>query len=108
MISYDYTELIQEIYSELEYGSLKLTDTIQVLRDKGEYAKQIGYSPIKDWYYSHDRQMYDLTLDFLDDVNDIKIKRELLANYELYRASLEEISVEEMLNEMKEKSAILQ
>lgn len=46
--------------------------------------------------------MADLAPDYFDDVYDRNEKNKFLAHYELYRASLEEITVEAMLNEMKE------
>lgn len=101
-LSYDYGELIKEIEEELQYGSLYLNSKVQILRNKEKKFKEIGYLPIVDWFYEHKKQMSALAPDFFDNVDDRSEKNKLLAHYELYRASLEEITVEAMLNEMKE------
>lgn len=45
-ISYDYSELLQEIKEEVEDGIILVTDSIQVLR--GEKLPGTDYSPIMD------------------------------------------------------------
>ena len=95
-ISYDYTELIEELKEEVRDGILSLTDTIQVLR---KLEKDInGYSPIIDWYYD-DREMQEHFKLF--SVEDIEISQ-----YRKDKSYLENMLVGNALIEMKEKSQL--
>lgn len=51
-ISYDYTELIQEIKSDMKEG---LFDKyIYIERDYNKSLSELNYKPIVDYYYSED------------------------------------------------------
>jgi|SRR5690554_5630838 len=99
--SYDYEDLIREIEEELNEGSLTLDSTVQVLRNKEFRFKNLGYFPIVDWYYNHDKMLDILNTEVFDEEYDLDLKRKLRMNYNLYRNQLHQMTVKEMLLEMK-------
>ena len=66
-ISYDYTELINEIKEEIEEGLLKMNDIIQVLR--GDRLNNL-YTPIIDYYYNDERVQQDIIYEIFDTYGD--------------------------------------
>ena len=62
-LSYDYTDMIQEIKEELEDKILRPDSVIQILRDTTTHSV---YHPIIDWYYPEDRIVEDTTIEFDD------------------------------------------
>lgn len=51
-ISYDYTELLRELKSELLYGNLNISSNIRIVRENTPVFGD--YKPIVDWYYHDD------------------------------------------------------
>lgn len=96
-ISYDYSELIQELNEEIADGILKNNSVIQVLRDK---TKSV-YHPVIDWYYSEDKIVEDTTIEFDDSEADKELKREYLSRYLDDKPNLELSTVSAILVEMK-------
>lgn len=101
-VSYDYTELLDELEEELADGSLTLSDSIQVLRSKNR-----GYQRIVDWYYDDLRTRDALARDVFDSSDEIQEKQELLARYEKDLPRLEKILVSDCLSEMKARNKII-
>lgn len=114
-ISYDYSELIQELTEDIDDKILTENDTIQILRGKNigpvtHYGvpKIIAYKPIIDWYYDHEIMMEIMSeppMDVIDGrvVDYAKIKKD----YKKIAKLLEEIRVKDCLIEMKSMSRIL-
>lgn len=75
-ISYDYTELLGELKSELLHGNLNISSDIRIVREK---TSIIGdYKPIVDWYYhddiiNEDNELINVTraVDEMESVNSI-------------------------------------
>jgi hypothetical protein len=85
--------MIEELKEELAYGALKLTDTIQVLRDADGY--------IEDWYYDAAIMAEITRLDF-DDSEDERIeKEEIKASYFEDKPQLESMLAGKVLLEME-------
>lgn len=51
-ISYDYSDLMDELMADVKDGMLKPDDNIFIIREK--YAIANDYHPIVDWYYLED------------------------------------------------------
>ncbi len=51
--SYDYSELIEELQSDIDEGLIKNSTIIGVLRDDKPIYSDIDYKPIIDYYYPH-------------------------------------------------------
>lgn len=105
-LSYDYSEMLQELKEELADEILKMEDFIQVLR--GDSRE--GYEPIIDWYYDHDIQMECLKKDpMFDDENDVKEKRKISELYkkDIKSGKLERRTVTAVLTEMEEMNRII-
>ena len=77
-LSYDYTDMIQEIKEELEDKILRPDSVIQILRDTTTHSV---YHPIIDWYYPEDRIVEDTTIEFDDTEEDKEFKREYISRY---------------------------
>ena len=77
-LSYVYTDMIQDIFEELEDKILRSDSVIQILRDK---IKHSVYHPIIDWYYPEDRIVEDTTIEFDDTEEDKQFKREYISRY---------------------------
>lgn len=93
-ISYDYSELLQEIKEEVEDGIILVTDSIQVLR--GKKLPGTDYSPIIDWYYSEEVMEEDL-----------KEYPELKEQYEKDKPFLEKMWIADATAEMMEWDKVL-
>lgn len=102
-ISYDYSDLIQELNEEIADGILKNDSIIQVLRDK---TKSV-YHPIIDWYYSEDKIVEDTTIEFDDSEADKELKREYISRYLDDKPNLELSTVAAILIEMEEMNKIV-
>ena len=115
-ISYDYSDLIKELNEEIAENTLKLDDTIQILR--GEIigpvvhfgkTKIIAYKPIIDWYFDKPT-MDDLLAPepaYLqhDGIEEERLK--MMDDYKRDSTSLQPITVKECLAEMASMSRIL-
>lgn len=114
-ISYDYSELIQELTEDIDDKILTENDTIQILRGKNigpvtHYGvpKIIAYKPIIDWYYNDDFMVSlikETPTDMLDG-NEIDLNR-IQGDYEKNAPLLEKITVKDCLLEMRSMSGIL-
>lgn len=102
-ISYDYSDLIQELNEEIADGILKNDSIIQVLRDK---TKSV-YHPIIDWYYSEDKIVEDATIEFDDSEAYKELKREYISRYLDDKPNLELSTVAAILIEMEEMNKIV-
>lgn len=102
-LSYNYSELIQELKEEIEDKILKPDDMIQVLRDKS-YS---DYHPIIDWYYSDDKVIEDTEIEYDDTEEDIEYKREYLERYVGDKPFLEQNTVTAILVEMEDMNKIV-
>ena len=102
-LSYDYTELIQEIKQEINEGILTLNDKIQILRG----PSQNDYKPIIDWYYNHHTMSKDLTPDIYDNENEIAKLNLLKKQYKTDKPNLITITVAAALKEMKRLNKII-
>jgi len=115
-ISYDYEELIKELNEEIAENTLKLGDTIQILRGEsigpvpyfGE-TKIFAYQPILDWYYDKPT-MEDLLAPepaFLqcEGVEEERLKMQ--EDYERDAPSLQPITVRECLAEITSRNNII-
>ena len=102
-ISYDYSDLIQELNEEIADGILKNDSIIQVLRDK---TKSV-YHPIIDWYYSEDKIVEDTTIEFDDSEADKELKREYISRYLDDKPRLQLMTVAAMLVEMEDMNIIV-
>ena len=115
-ISYDYSELIQELTEDIDDKILTENDTIQILRGKNigpvtHYGvpKIIAYKPIIDWYYDQDTMasiMAEDPTDMLRD-DDVVDCGKIQSDYEKNAPLLEDITVKDCLFEMKSMSGIL-
>lgn len=92
-ISYDYTELIEELHEELRDDTLSLDSHIQILRSPNEIWR--GYRPIIDWYYE-DSTMRVIGLDDEDRVS-----------YQEDKPHLIEATVGDVLKEVSKFSDVL-
>ena len=102
-ISYDYSDLIQELNEEIADRILKNDSIIQVLRDK---TKSV-YHPIIDWYYSEYKIVEDTTIEFDDSEADKELKREYISRYLDDKPNLELSTVAAILIEMEEMNKIV-
>lgn len=75
-ISYDYTELLRELKSELLYGNLNISSNIRIVRENTPVFGD--YKPIVDWYYhddiiNEDNELINVTraVDEMESVNSI-------------------------------------
>ena len=115
-ISYDYSDLIKELNEEIAENTLKLDDTIQILR--GEIigpvvhfgkTKIIAYKPIIDWYFDKPT-MEDLLAPEPAYLNHEGIEEErlrMLQDYKKDAPLLQPITVRECLAEMTSLSKIV-
>lgn len=110
-VKIDYKSLIDEISEEVKEGVLSEKDTVQVLRAKEPVFE--GYRPVEDWYY--DDYTMNMELDtpveemYMEDefskeeLEEMKQEqKELKAQYEADKPSLEQIEVKALLTEMKQ------
>lgn len=89
--SYDYSELIERLNSELKSGAIDKDGTIQILRD---FQPKFGdYYPIIDYFYSPDK-MAEI------EIKGLKKDQKLLDGYEMFHNLLELKSVNQVLAEM--------
>ena len=102
-LSYDYTDMIQEIKEELEDKILRPDSVIQILRDTTTHSV---YHPIIDWYYPEDRIVEDTTIEFDDTEEDKQFKREYISRYLNDKPKLELSTVSAILVEMKDMNII--
>lgn len=110
-ISYDYSELIQELTEEIEDNVLTEEDTIQILRGENigpvthfGSTKIIVYKPIVDWYYNHDTMAAITTEDPTDVLDD---RSRIQSDYEMNAPFLEQITVKDCLIEMRSLNSIM-
>ena len=103
-LSYDYTDMIQEIKEELEDNILKPDSVIQILRDTTIHSV---YHPIIDWYYPEDRIVEDTTIEFDDTEEDKQFKREYISRYLDDKPNLQPMTVSAMLVEMEDMNKIV-
>lgn len=75
-ISYDYTELLGELKSELLHGNLNINSNIRIVRENTPVFGD--YKPILDWYYhddiiNEDNDLINVTraVDEMESVNSI-------------------------------------
>lgn len=75
-ISYDYTELLGELKSELLHGNLNISSDIRIVRENTPVFGD--YKPIIDWYYhddiiNEDNELINVTraVDEMESVNSI-------------------------------------
>ncbi|ATF25329.1 hypothetical protein [Brochothrix thermosphacta] len=75
-ISYDYTELLGELKSELLHGNLNINSNIRIVRENTPVFGD--YKPILDWYYhddiiNEDNELINVTraVDEMESVNSI-------------------------------------
>ena len=107
-LSYDYSELIQELHEEIADGILKYDDIIQIVR--GETIEEMGdYEPIIDWYYNNKCQMDDLKIEIFDDGEDIEMKNKIREQYEkdIQSGKLESCTVNAALVEMEDMNKLI-
>lgn len=98
----DYQELIDELKDEVGAGSLNNDEIIQILRDKS--PQKDGYRPIIDWYYNREAMAIELAPSDNDDKEDLKESMMLREQYQKDAADLEDISVEDCLAEMFQRT----
>jgi hypothetical protein len=113
-VSYDYSELIEELQSDLEEELLNDYSIISIVRDKDTIAPDINYHPIIDYYYPVDfkdndwESLYNRD-EFTDEEwEDLKERHEKI--YQQYKEDepyLEKSSVLAVLTEMKQWNKIL-
>ena len=103
-LSYDYTDMIQEIKEELEDKILRPDSVIQILRDTTTHSV---YHPIIDWYYPEDRIVEDTTIEFDDTEEDKQFKREYISKYLDDKPRLQLMTVSAMLVEMEDMNKIV-
>lgn len=102
-LSYDYTDMIQELKEELEDKILKPDSIIQILRDTQTHSE---YSPIIDWYYSDDKVIEDTKIEFDDTDKDKEFKREYIDRYKGDKPFLKQATVTAVLTEMEDMNRI--
>lgn len=90
-ISYDYSDMIDEIKELIEDEELKLDETVCVLRKYRlveNFGKLINYNPIIDWFYE-DAYVSDVDIAYRiiegDDLEKIKVKDFLAEMEEMNR-----------------------
>ncbi len=101
MLFEEYEYLYYEILESLLQGEADLSSTVQILREKEE--AHIGYYPICDWYYSHDKVIEDTTPDALDTPREIVAKEDYLNQYNLDKEMLEQSTFKKILIEIIQK-----
>lgn len=90
-VSRDYSELIAEINMEIDTGTLKLYDEVQILR--GDALD----NPIIDWYYS------EVVMDYIMDT----LPDDVVEQYYRDKDELKVMLVCEFLGEMKEMDNLI-
>lgn len=103
MITYDYEALLEELKKDVSDGALSLTDTIQILRGR----ERFGYQPIIDWYLDEEKMIELLKNDIFDDLQEIKETKKIKEQYEKDKADLSNMTVQDVIVEMEERSKIL-
>lgn len=90
-ISYDYSDMIEEIKELIDEEELELDETVCVLRKyrlAEHFGKLINYNPIIDWFYA-DADVLDLDIAYRiidgDDLEKIKVKDFLAEMEEMNR-----------------------
>ena len=97
---YDYTDLIKELESDLTQGKLTPTSKIQVLRKKIN-----GYQAIIDYTYEEDGDNANFDPYLEGEITDEKAQEvEDSSNYKPLKGTIETISVEDILKEMKKSN----
>lgn len=99
---FDYQELIDEIKEDISFGILTNSTTIQVIRHIDSDSD--GYSEILDWYYNNETMNLELTPEKGESKEDAEEKLLIKAQYLQDKSKLEEITVEDCLAEMFEKT----
>lgn len=69
-ISYDYSELINELKEEVEFGELNYSDFIWIIREDEPIHED--YRPINDWYFLDD--LKDNSFEEVDKLKAIKMQ----------------------------------
>ena len=103
--SYDYEELLKDIDCELAEGCLNINSHIQVLRsDEVAFG---DYRPIVDYYYNNEKMQEIITIDFDDDIDEIKEKKDIEAQYLEVKNKLENMLILDVINEMKKVLSVI-
>lgn len=94
----DYQELIDELKSEINTGSLSKDEVIQILRLNDE--TKTDYNQIIDWYYNKEVMEIELSDDETDTKDEINEKSLIREQYKLDESKLENITADACLTEM--------
>lgn len=98
----DYQELIDELKDDVGFGVLTNTSIIQILRH--EDSDSDGYSEILDWYYNNETMNLELSPEPGESKEDSEERLLIRTQYLQDKNRLEEITVEQCLAEMFDKT----
>ena len=115
-VSYDYSELIMELKSDVAEGLLDTSSIINIVRKPNPKFKEINYNPIVDYYCPN--ALIELTepLEVLynrDEYTDEELedmeeeRRQILKQYRKDEPSFEKATVLAVLTEMEQWNSIL-